>query len=257
MVNIRTGKPALAEGYAPRTINHCLTAGYGYYQVRDPEVRQLIIDYIVRRQGDTDYVTREGLARSIAGQFWSEIEKIAPEQRDLTIPHEVYEQWRETVRVRKDGKPRVDGGTSLLLPVRAFYMDLQSWVLEEPERWARWAAPCPIPPADLRGFGKRRRRINERMADRVRERQPLLPTLVTHVEDRYTTVKELLDAARATPLGKVFTHAGRSYQRMNSRPDQRHHDDPQFPEPLRTRRGGRRRRRPHVRPRVRGGLVVR
>ncbi|WP_157529731.1 tyrosine-type recombinase/integrase [Nocardia sp. NRRL S-836] len=30
-VNIRTGKPALAEGYAPRTINHCLTAVYGFY----------------------------------------------------------------------------------------------------------------------------------------------------------------------------------------------------------------------------------
>jgi hypothetical protein len=25
-VNLRTGKPALAEGYAPRTINHCLSA---------------------------------------------------------------------------------------------------------------------------------------------------------------------------------------------------------------------------------------
>ncbi|MEU6156257.1 hypothetical protein ABZ816_40435 [Actinosynnema sp. NPDC047251] len=29
-VNLRTGKPALAEGYAPRTINHCLTAVYGF-----------------------------------------------------------------------------------------------------------------------------------------------------------------------------------------------------------------------------------
>jgi hypothetical protein len=31
------------------------------------------------------------------------------------------------------------------------------------------------------------------------------------------------------PLGEQFTHAGHSYQRMNSRSDQRHHDDPQFP----------------------------
>jgi hypothetical protein len=52
-----------------------------FYGVRDPEIRQLIVDYIVRRQGDTDYVTREGLARAIAGSFWSEIEKIAPGQR--------------------------------------------------------------------------------------------------------------------------------------------------------------------------------
>ncbi len=31
MVNTCTGKPALAEGYAPRTINHCLSAVYGFY----------------------------------------------------------------------------------------------------------------------------------------------------------------------------------------------------------------------------------
>jgi alkanesulfonate monooxygenase SsuD/methylene tetrahydromethanopterin reductase-like flavin-dependent oxidoreductase (luciferase family) len=108
-------------------------------------------------------------------------------------------------------------------------MDIQSWALEEPERWARWAAPCPIPPADLRGFGARRQRINERTADRVRERQPLLPALVAHVEERYTGLRALLEAARATPLGETFTHDGRTYSRMNARPDQRHHDDPQFP----------------------------
>ena len=31
VVNTRTGKPALAEGYAPRTINHCLSAVCGFY----------------------------------------------------------------------------------------------------------------------------------------------------------------------------------------------------------------------------------
>ncbi|WP_253787883.1 hypothetical protein [Nocardia amikacinitolerans] len=31
-----------------------------FYGVRDREIRQLIIDYLVRRQADTDYVTREG-----------------------------------------------------------------------------------------------------------------------------------------------------------------------------------------------------
>ena len=29
-MNTRTGKPALAEGYAPRTINRCLSAVYGF-----------------------------------------------------------------------------------------------------------------------------------------------------------------------------------------------------------------------------------
>jgi hypothetical protein len=30
VANLRTGKPALAKGYAPRTINHCLSAVYGF-----------------------------------------------------------------------------------------------------------------------------------------------------------------------------------------------------------------------------------
>ncbi len=82
-------------------------------------------------------------------------------------------------------------------------MDLQSWALDEPERWARWAAPCPIPPSDLRGFGRRRRGIKERMVDRVRQRQPLLSTLVAHVEEHYTGLRDLLAAARAAPLDGV------------------------------------------------------
>ncbi|MEU8185015.1 hypothetical protein AB0B85_28810 [Micromonospora sp. NPDC049044] len=51
------------------------------------EIRQLIIDHITRRQGETEDVTREGLARALAGLFWSTIEKVAPGQRDLGLPH--------------------------------------------------------------------------------------------------------------------------------------------------------------------------
>jgi hypothetical protein len=92
----------------------------------------------------------------------------------------------------------------MLLPVRAFYMDIQSWALEEPQRWARWAAPRPIPPADLRGFGARRRRINERTADRVRQRQPLLPALVGHVEEHYSGRRVLFEAVRqAGPVDEL------------------------------------------------------
>lgn len=54
-------------------------------------------------------------------------------------------------------------------------------------------------------------------------------TPCTNVEERYTGLRALLETARATPLGETFTHDGRTYSRMNARPDQRHHDDPQFP----------------------------
>ncbi|MEG8184204.1 site-specific integrase [Nocardia terpenica] len=197
-----------------------------FYGVRDPAVRQLIIDYIVRRQGDTDYVTREGFARHIAGEFWARIEQLDPRQRGLAIPSDLYDQWHAAMRLRRDGKPRADGGQSILLAIRSFYMDIQSWALEEPERWAAWAAPCPIPPADLRGIGTRRRRVNERTANRIRERQPLLPALVAHVETRYTTIRSFYDAAIAIPLGDTFTHDGRTYARLDGREDRRRAESP-------------------------------
>jgi hypothetical protein len=89
------------------------------------------------------------------------------------------------------------------------------------KRWAQWVAPCPILPRDLKGFGKRRREINRRMADRTRVRQPLLPVLVRHVEDRYERLAALLEAARPVPLGKPFEHQGRRYRRTDSRDDRR------------------------------------
>ncbi|WP_433700799.1 hypothetical protein [Nocardiopsis sp. CA-288880] len=65
-----------------------------FYQVSHPGVRDLLITYLTRRKADTDYNTREGLARVLAGSFWHTIEKIAPEQQDLRLPQEVYDQWR-------------------------------------------------------------------------------------------------------------------------------------------------------------------
>ena len=31
-----------------------------------------------------------------------------------------------------------------LIPVRAFYLDLAQWAVDDPGRWAQWAVPCPI-----------------------------------------------------------------------------------------------------------------
>lgn len=31
-----------------------------------------------------------------------------------------------------------------LVKVRAFYLDLSQWALEDPDRWAPWVAPCPV-----------------------------------------------------------------------------------------------------------------
>ncbi|MFI6360876.1 hypothetical protein ACIBJF_52270 [Streptomyces sp. NPDC050743] len=47
-----------------------------HYGIKNAEIRQLLIDYLVRRKSDTDYVTLQGLARHRAGNFWSVIEEL-------------------------------------------------------------------------------------------------------------------------------------------------------------------------------------
>ncbi|MFD7997528.1 hypothetical protein [Streptomyces mexicanus] len=59
------------------------------------------------------------------------------------------------------------------------------------------------------------------MADRTRVRQPLLPVLVRHVEERYERLASLLEAASPVPLGESFEHQGRRFTRTNSREDRR------------------------------------
>jgi len=105
--------------------------------------------------------------------------------------------------------------------VRSFYTDLHSWAVEEPEKWAPWVAPCPIPDGALRGIIVRQRRRKERMDDRVRQRQPLLPVLVAHLEDCYSHLWALLQAASPLAGGETVTVNGRTYQRVWTAADDR------------------------------------
>ena len=189
------------------------------YHVSNTDVRDLLIDYITRRAVDIDYTTTEALAQALAGLFWSTIEKINPAQRDLRLSQATYEQWKEEISVLPDGRPRKNFD-ALQLAVRSFYLDLQSWAVTEPERWARWAVPCPIRDSELRGHNGRRRRVVERMADRTRERQPLLPVLAEYVDQHHRDLESLLTATLEASPGQEFTHQGRHYRRTNSRHDQ-------------------------------------
>jgi hypothetical protein len=76
-----------------------------------------------------------------------------------------------------------------------------------------------MPPSEIRGLGKRRRRINERSADRTRQRQALLPILVQHLECRYNRARTLLEHARRAQECQTFLLDGRSYQRMITKSD--------------------------------------
>ncbi|MFJ6867610.1 hypothetical protein ACIQRS_25960 [Streptomyces termitum] len=140
------------------------------------------MDCLRRRAADLGHSSLRQPARVLPGTFWSNVEKVNPDQADLRLSEETHQQGKETISVLPGGRPRLDMD-GVLLKVRTFYPDLQSWAVAEPERWAVWSVPCPVRDADLRWFNVRRREIHARMAERTRVRQPLLPLLVDHVTD--------------------------------------------------------------------------
>lgn len=64
-----------------------------------------------------------------------------------------------------------------LLRVRAFYLDIAQWAVEDPARWGPWVAPCPIGDAEVQRAKELKHR-KARMDQRTRERLPVLPMLV-------------------------------------------------------------------------------
>lgn len=190
------------------------------YRMRNAKVRQLLVDYLERRGHDLDYSSLSGLATLLVRNFWVAIEGINPSQADLRLSEETYQQWRAAIRYREDGKPRL-GQDQVLTAVRALYFDIQAWAAHEPERWAVWAAPCPIPNREMRASSQQRRRTRERIADRIRSRQPLLPALVEHVETTHRHLAELLAAASAAKPDQVLAVDSRLYRRLFTPGDQR------------------------------------
>jgi integrase len=183
------------------------------YPVVNRPVRQLLIDYLERRSYDLDYSSVAGLATTLVLNFWNQIEKINPAQTDLRLSEQTYQQWRQALRLRHDGKPR-NNEDGVLIAVRALYFDLQSWAAQEPERWAIWAAPCPIPSRETRAGATRRRRTRERMADRTRSLKPLLPLLVEHVEYQRRHTSELLTIASRAAADELIAVDSRLYRRL-------------------------------------------
>ncbi|WP_328936205.1 MULTISPECIES: site-specific integrase [unclassified Streptomyces] len=94
--------------------------------------------------------------------------------------------------------------------VRAFYLDIAEWALDEPERWGPWAAPSPISEGDC-GTKKMEKEQKSRSDRRTRERLPVLPLLVRVADRRLKEAKARLDAIDAAPLGATVTVLGETY----------------------------------------------
>jgi len=216
---------------APRTLRAAVTRGQltieelvDRHKLRNKEVRDLLVEYLRQRSADLDYSSIQTLTNLLVKLFWKAIEQISPGQADLRLSEEAFSSWKEWLLVRPNGKPRqdIDGP---LLAVRALYLDLHTWAAAEPGRWARWVAPCPVRDQELRWANRRRRQVNQRMAARTRDRQPLLPVLVQHVNDNWHRLRALLDAASQVALGEEFTVDGVTWMRASTK-DQRHNRPP-------------------------------
>ena len=201
--------------HAPARLRELRTAGQ-----RTPEemidrhhltcrpIRDLLVGYLKERQPAMDYGSLEQLARKL-GMFWADLEAHHPGIDSLHLSAEVADGWKQRMRTKPKTITLADGTKTVieterichrefLTPVRAFYLDLAQWAVEDPGRWARWVAPCPVGPAET-VQGKAQRHRKSRMDARTRERLPVLPVLVRSAARQHADAAALCCTRPAAP----------------------------------------------------------
>lgn len=184
------------------------------YRIRCRPIRDLLIDYLRERQPSLDFASLDSVSRTLAGLFWARVEALAPGIDTLRLSPEVARAWKEQLRTIKrattnSAGERVEVSTPRLnakdelIRVRALYLDIARWAVEDPARWGPWVAPCPISDAEVQKAKERKHR-KARMDQRTRERLPVLPVLVRTANDRRLAAARLLAAAQATEPGAVI-----------------------------------------------------
>ncbi|MCA1695322.1 MAG: site-specific integrase, partial [Actinobacteria bacterium] len=158
----------------------------------------------------------------------ADIERHHPDVTTLHLPPEVAQAWKRRLRMitkmTKTSSGEVVERTverinyrECLTPVRAFYLDLAHWAVEDPARRGPWVAPCPVGEEEI-NRKKAQRRLKARMDARTRERLPALPALVRALDHRRQAAHELLEAARGTPSGQPVAFPGLTVTRSRVDP---------------------------------------
>jgi hypothetical protein len=86
--------------------------------------------------------------------------------------------------------------------------------MQDPSRWQQWVARSPVTSADTAGYSKHKRQRVSLAHQRTRLLAPVLPALVDAVARERDVSRAFLDAAKACPIGEVFDHARRRWQRI-------------------------------------------
>jgi hypothetical protein len=185
------------------------------YQIACRPIRDLLIDYLKERQPAIDHTTLRNQCSGLAGRFWADLEAHHPGIDTLALPVGVAASWKQRLRTKTTTAKSASGQRvevtierlaylDVLSTVRAFYLDLAQWALDDPARWGVWAVPCPIRAEEL----TRRKQVRQRkarMEARTRERLPALPVLVAAVERWRQETGLLLAAGQQAAPGESFT----------------------------------------------------
>jgi hypothetical protein len=189
------------------------------YRLTCRPVRDLLVSYLQERQPALDYSSLQQLGYILGKLFWADIEQHHPGLSSLHLPDDVARAWKQRLQARAPAAT-ADGTNAAvtaerincrqyLTSVRALYLDLAQWAIEDPARWARWAAPCPIRAHEIRSRKTAQHR-KSRMDARTRERLPVLPALMNAVTQRRKDTAALLAAARQAAPGQEFSAAGQT-----------------------------------------------
>lgn len=208
---------ALAD--APPTFKQAIARGQltvaelvDRYPIVYQPMRDVLVHYLAERAPALDYNSLATLSQILSEHFWMDLEHHHPGIDTLRLSPETAHAWKQRIRLLPDGRPRLHY-EAILLAVRAFYLDLQHWAMQQPDLWAIWSAPCPITEADLRGTVKEKRRRQARMHERTRTLAPLLPRVVAAAEQQLDRASRILTATQSTPAGEQFTVDGTRYLR--------------------------------------------
>jgi hypothetical protein len=191
------------------------------YELRCQPIRDLLVDYLTERQPTLDYTSLRTLARELGGLFWADLEHHHPGIDTLRLPKDVSDAWKARIAVKTTRRHRPDGtiqttiepresAPAVKISVRAFYLDLAEWALEEPERWGDWAAPCPISEAEL-ASKKHEQQKKSRSDQRTRERLPVLPVIVQTAERLLKEATARLRTIESAPLGSTVRFRGETF----------------------------------------------
>jgi hypothetical protein len=178
------------------------------YRLACRPIRDLLVDYLRERQAALDYTSLVSLANFLGKLFWADLERHHPGIDSLHLLPEAADAWKQRLRTvpktirTPDGCraeiqiPRINY-RECLTPVRAFYLDLAQWAVEDPARWGPWVAPCPVGAEEV-SRRKQLRHRKARMDARTRERLPVLPVLVRTANQRRIDTAQLVQPP-ATP----------------------------------------------------------